>query len=279
MLLFYEEEAKKFAEYPCDVIVISGQSNAEGLGRGGTVANDLANTFVVRPVFTREVSPETKRTETIYSGDAIVTVNPERTREDVYLGNLAAGFAPLYEKNDLAAGRKLLIVNAAVGGTGFYIRDNEWGVGRPLYENMIKLTDFALSCNKGNRLMGLLWHQGENEAVSGLPLDKMYEGHVSRLGAMLADYRARYGDMPIVSGGFTPAWTERNKETCRAVCDAMIEVSRRLGNAAFVESDGIPDNGAALGNEDIIHFSREGCVAFGERYYDAFAKLSKAAAK
>ena len=123
-----------------DIIVLAGQSNAEGYGVG-------------------EVSEEYRKDERVlwlndraaahfekdengndflslnYPAETEISIADEPTGAQGKTGKLALSFAKCYVKSGLLKpNRKLLIVNAAVGGTGF--ARNEWGVGNVLYNRL-----------------------------------------------------------------------------------------------------------------------------------------------
>ena len=66
-------------------------------------------------------------------------------------------------------GRTVLIVGAAEGGTRLVGNDAEWnpdatiGNGATLYNEMVTQAQAALALNPGNRIMGLIWGQGESD--------------------------------------------------------------------------------------------------------------------
>ena len=67
------------------------------------------------------------------------------------------------ESGKLKPGRKLLIIRAAIGGTGF--SDERWGMTDDLYLRMIEMIKTALELNSKNKLAAFLWHQGETDAI------------------------------------------------------------------------------------------------------------------
>ena len=46
-----------------------------------------------------------------------------------------------------------------------------------------------------------------------------------------------------------------------------------LGNSAFVNTDDLPSNKEKVGNNNEIHFSREGLLKLGERYFEKHKEL------
>ncbi len=74
------------------------------------------------------------------------------------------------------AGRSILILACAEGGTRLVGTDAEWnpdgstGDGAERYNGMIGMITDALALNPGNQLKGLLWAQGESDRTSGMDI-------------------------------------------------------------------------------------------------------------
>jgi len=92
--------------------------------------------------------------------------------------------------DDLAAGRDILFVPAAEGGTGF--SGNEWNPDDPNYDGAQARLASAMAEGSGtNRLKGVLWHQGESDTgATGTyqaSLQAMYDSMVSEFSGMDAN--------------------------------------------------------------------------------------------
>lgn len=245
---------RDFTKERFDVVIQAGQSNAEGYGFG-------------------PVEKPYQPTDRVWylNADFTVSIAAEKVTGNEIQSNFSLSFAERYVKEGLLAeGRKLLIIRSAVGGTGFCT--HEWGPEDPLYLRMIDLTKTAMELNPENRLVGLLWHQGENEADRGVDFDT----HCGYLSTFVRLAREAFGapDLPFVAGDFVEGW-RADHPASKQVSDAMRAVCRDAGHAAFVETDGLLSNldelhRNPLGWEDPIHFSRKAIYALGERYFDAF---------
>ena len=178
---------------------------------------------------------------------------------------------------NLQKGRKLLIIRAAVGGTGF--TRGEWllKTGK-LYYRMLSMVDEALQLNKENKLVAFLWHQGEHDAFekATLPVEEIEEFYYTNFKAILTDFRKRYEmeKLPIVAAGFVDEWSALYKQQCQAVYTATKRVFKEIGSAGFVESNGLKTNNQTVGNGDNIHFSRDALYALGDRYYQKFTEIT-----
>lgn len=250
---------KNFAECAFDIIIQAGQSNAEGYGFG--------------PV---EKPYEPNDRVWYLNSDLTVSMAVEKVTGNEIQSNFGLPFAREYLKNEcLAEGRDLLIVRSAVGGTGF--SDHRWGICDDLYLHMMEMTRQALALNPENRLVALLWHQGETDAINRVS----YEVHKANLQALFDSVTDTFDvpELPIIAGDFVQHWKGDNIEQCEPVIDAIRAVCRDCKNGAFVETDGLCSNEqelhrAPLGWKDPIHFSREAVYALGVRYFEAFLKMT-----
>lgn len=264
-----------------DVVIIAGQSNAVGYGFGEAddpfIESDdileLSDEYKIQ--FVKDENGNSRLDIAIppilYFGRAREKIDYERAN-----ASLANSFAQEYLRAGLLPdGRKLLIVKAAVGGTGFAKR--HWTLGGVCRDRMYYMIDKALSYSEDMRIVAFLWHQGEHDAFerAELSADVRKSEHKRELLALFEEIRARYAshNFPIISGEFTPLWMNENKVACDAVLSAIKEVSDEIGCAALVSSAGLTSNGEKNGNGDILHFSREALMEFGKRYFEEYKSL------
>ena len=191
------------------------------------------------------------------------------------VGNLSLVFAKKYLNNGLLDdGRKLLIIHSAVGGTGF--AKKQWGIGNVLYERLIDMTKTALELNVENRIVAILWHQGEHDAFENadMKFEDRSDFYSSSISAMFKDYFERFSlkNIPIIAGGFCDEWYLKNKEACDAVIDGTKRFLKTV-DGGFVESAGLLSNNQKIHNYDDIHFCRESLYILGEKYYTEFEAI------
>ncbi|MDR1059808.1 MAG: sialate O-acetylesterase [Clostridiales bacterium] len=242
---------KDFGKEALDIVIQAGQSNAEGCGIGP--ADDpfmpsgdilyLDSGFMIFPACER-----------IWSNDIV--------------GDFSLAFCSRYIADGrLGAGRKLLVVRAAVGGTGFL--DNRWKPSDDLFLQMLEMAKTAVELSPRNRIAAFLWHQGETDATLGAGREE----HLGRLAALVGMVRDAFGcsRAPFVAGDFVGQWKEDNLDMCAPVVEAVRDACARLDNARFVETAGLQSNDQRIGNGDTIHFCRDALNKLGERYYSAFA--------
>ena len=265
---------------PLDIIILAGQSNAEGNGHG---AVDCAyvptpEILMMQGNYTQKVAKNAGEkdffvveAEKSYSIDTA----KERVSGKTTFGNLALTFAKKYKENLLESERKILIVNTAVGGTGF--AKNHWGIGEVLFERLMEMTSEALKMNSKNRVVALLWHQGEHDAyefdhLTDIEREDFYK---EKINILFSRVRESFGKMPIICGRFASPWEKLYKSRCEAIYSATEKVCKALGSAVMVTTSDLTTNAYETGNSDDIHFSRKALYLLGERYYGAYEKILK----
>ena len=268
-----------------DVIIIAGQSNAEGNGRHTAEDKEIKNDRVFQLV---DANParifDNDKGETVLDikmpVETRIEFACERKCGEEILADFSETFAAEYIKGgNLKENRNILIVKAAVGGAGF--AKKQWGVGNPLSDRLFAMVDHALSLNSENRIAALLWHQGEHDAFENadLPADERYTFYYNNFYRQMNAVRERYNkfSFPIVAGEFVPTWKWglQNKEKVDAIYRAMRLALDDLGNGGFISSEGLKSNDEAIGNGDDIHFCAGSIYELGRRYYRAFSNIKK----
>ena len=236
-----------------DIILQAGQSNSEGCGFG-------------------KVNSPFEPDERIWYLNNDFTIS--KAAEVVWGNNAICNFSLPFSKCYIDGGllskpRKFLIVRAAVGGTGFL--DGRWGMKDELYLRMMSMLKTALSLNRSNRLVAFLWHQGESDAG----LNATYDVHYNNLMTLVSSVKDTYNcdKLPFIAGDFVQDWKSDNLAICEPVIKAIHAVCKDLGNAAFVETDGLTSNAQANGGDDTIHFSREALMLLGQRYFEKYMEI------
>ena len=250
---------RDFTEDKFDILIQAGQSNAEGYGFG--------------PV--DEPWQPDERVWTL-NENFTISLAAEKVTGNQIQSNFSFAFAREYlNSGRLAEGRKLLILRAAVGGTGFL--DNHWKPEDDLYLRMLDMIRTASGLNPENTPVALLWHQGETDAG----LKASYQTHYDNLMTLVKGVRAEVGreDLPFVAGDFVHHWKNDNIAVCTPVVDAIRAVCRDCGCGGFAETDGLLSNyqelkSNPLGWEDPIHFSRKAIYELGKRYYRIFDEIA-----
>lgn len=268
-----------------DVIIMAGQSNAVGFGFGDTdtpfVENpeifEISDTYKMQFVQDEDGNSKLDLAFPPLEGQLYFGTARELFQYDRYNASLANSFAQEYVKRGyLKPGRKLLIIKTAVGGTGF--AKKHWTEGGLCRERMFYLVDEALKLSDDMKIVAFLWHQGEHDAFENADWDseRRYKYHYAELGKFMREVRERYKEhsFPIIAGEFLEGWMADNRIACDAVISAIKDVFSEIGRARLVSSAGLLSNNEANGNGDVLHFSRDGLMKFGIRYFDAFEDLT-----
>lgn len=264
-----------------DIIVLAGQSNAEGNGKSldkhpliidNAYELDDVNEFGIK-----------LKEDGSYGGlelkmpvETIVKQLQERKSGDAYYSDLSLYFAKKYiESGCLKNGRKLLVVKAAFGGTGFAF--HQQGVGNILYERLIQMTKSALSLNEQSKIVAFLWHQGEHDAFENAQFSdqERYDFYYNNLKEQFSSFRNEFKqfNFPYITGGFCDEWKKDYLNQCIAVENATKDVCKDLGNSSFVDLSNLNSNHQDIGTDDPIHFSKKSLKIIGEKYFEKFKLL------
>ncbi len=264
-----------------DIIVVAGQSNAEG----NAISTDkVIETMpdALEMVDANNYWLDLNKQE----DDKLVMTLPVQCRvqamQESFIGeNSRYGFwfkfAEQYKKT-MDEGRKLMVVLSAVGGTGFIFK--QWGVGNKLYTRLTDMVDLALAFNPENRIVALLWHQGENDAVeSGDDLKADYDRYHEVFMEQMNDFRSRYSkfQFPIITGEFVNDWADKpeNKAKTDNIERCIRDCVDELPMTAMVSSEGLLSNDQEIGGGDDIHFGKKSAKELGLRYFAAYEELVK----
>ena len=272
---------KEFSYLVFDIIIVAGQSNAEGYGVSSDpkpiVISD-AYEIIDKNKYGMKLKEDGSYDDLdfVYPVETIFRELQERNVNGVYNSDLSLGFAEKYKKSKFySPDRKILVIKTGYGGSGFAF--DQHGVGNPLYKRMLDMINAGLSLNKNNRIVAFLWHQGEHDAFENawFSYDERYEYYYSNLLKEFLGVREEYKqfDFPIIAGEMCRDWKKRYKIESKAVEKATIDVCNKIGNAAFVCANDLPSNEETIHNGDLDHFCKKSIMTLGERYFDAFASL------
>lgn len=264
--------------------MLIGQSNAEGHGIGEVENEYLPSDDVMQlvdsyPVMYRINDTGAEVLDVPENTTYRINTAAESTRRGFgKQGCFAFSFIRAYREKHLAGGdRKLLLIRAAIGGTGFL--RNQWTPDGVLFKRALEMTDIALSLNPNNRLGAILWHQGESEAIDAKGKDYAFHyGFYSEcLTRLINDLAAKYGNVPFLAGGYCEDWTPRFPNESSAITDANKDVISKFAHCGFVDTAGLGSNDRIVKGEylDDVHFNRPALYELGERYFEAYEKITK----
>ena len=268
-----------------DVIIIAGQSNAEGNGMRKPEEGEIINSKVIHmidknPYFYAKNEEGVEMLNLTLPVETVIEVAHERKAGDMVAADFSETFADCYIRAGmLEEGRDILIVKTAIGGAGFARK--QWGVGNPVSDRFFAMVDEALSLNKDNRIVALLWHQGEHDAFEndGISKRERYDFYRENFYNQMKAARDRYSDFnfPIIAGQFVKTWqwglVKDNAERIEAIYSATEDALNALGYSGYVNSDGLTSNDTDIKNGDDIHFSAKSVRELGKRYFKVYEEL------
>jgi hypothetical protein len=263
-----------------DIIIIAGQSNAEGNGLGKNDRETYTNENVmqiidVNPVnFYEDQTTKQMLLDVKFPVEMKVCVADERIVQDSKIADFAQTFAKEYiNAGKLEEGRKILLVKTAVGGTGF--AKKQWGLNNPLSNRLFEMVDYALTLGE-SKVVALLWHQGEHDAFENAQLnsEERYNFYFENFTTQMTEIRKKYGNMSIIAGEFVNHWADKNAETCNVVEKSLKDACFKIGNAGVASSEGLLSNDQSIGNGDDIHFCAEAIYELGKRYFEIYKNLN-----
>lgn len=253
-----------------DIIIQGGQSNAQGYGIGEVLEEYQPKSDILYLQEDRQIESTDEGLLIAHKpGVLSVQIADEKKGKEGKIGDFSLTFAEEYIKNGLLqSNRKLLIIRAAVGGTGF--ARGHWGKFDYLYLRMLRMIEYALSLNPENRVVAFLWHQGEHEAVFKNDPANYY----GQLVTMVEEVRQICKwDIPFLVGDFVSDWKTANWADCEPIVETIRRVVKNVGNAIFVETEDLPSNDQKTKNGDTIHFCREALHILGRRYFSEYMKI------
>ena len=264
-----------FGKEKLDILIQGGQSNAEGCGLGAVAQEYLPSPDVLylnapKNVNVIEVEGRTILDIKYFDEPFEITPADYRLVNGEKCGDFALSFAKKYvESGCLMAGRKLLIIRAGIGGTGF--QKGHWGMQDPVYLKMMEMIAYALSLNSENKIVGFFWQQGEHDAFEGNPPENYHK----QMNALLGSVREQFGEnIPFITADFVSDWKSKNFGICQPIVNVLRQVVKENPLSAFVKTEDLLSNDQMNKNGDDIHFCRESLRILGLRYFDEFIKLS-----
>jgi len=210
-----KKDAPLEPELPYDIFLIAGQSNTH-LGYGLDTLLDKAD-------------PRIKQVGRLGDHNLRVIAAQEPLEHWTAVANsigFGLSFAKEYFKKYQKEGRRVLLIPCGRGSTG--LSAGHWNKGNELYNDAVDRTRYALSLNKENKLVAILWHQGESDI--GWP------GYQAALDSMIVNMRRDITggqDVIFLLGGMVPYWVEQDNNR-KALQSIIANTPQRISNTAFV---------------------------------------------
>lgn len=239
-----------------DVFLLIGQSNMVGYGGYFVAALDKTDPRILQ--WTR-AGVQAEATEPLDHPN--FPFNAGRVGP-----GLAFGRAYL---SDLPSNRSVLLVPAAQGGSG--LSDNRWNPGNDLYEQAVSRTLVALALQPGNCLGGILWSQGEIDAINKVP----EAGYRTALHTMIRTMRSRLARsgtadaIPFVLGQFSNDWVGPTPNADQqAILNVINGTPSLLPTTAVASTAGLTSN-LTQGLDGAIHLDAASQRIYGPRFREA----------
>ena len=249
-----------------DIIVAAGQSNMSGRATADTTRYET-----VHPqVFTYDTAGS-------YPNAITQAVVPLGHADRVTLSNTLGpdfGFAKLYA-DTVAAGRRVLVVPVAYGGTGFSSSAGTSGVtlqwdpagSGNLYTQAIAQANAAVAAVTAAggtaRIAAILWLQGEYDAAAVGYSAATYQ---AKLDALIAGFRAGItgasASTPFVVGQMAPGFITTTGPAATAINAVHSGTPLRVGYTAFAAG--------VSGQDDNLHYNATGQRAMSRSMFAAF---------
>lgn len=155
---------------------------------------------------------------------------------------------------------KIGLIPCAEGGSSL----DDWAIDKILFKNAVSQAKFAI---QDSELVGILWHQGENDSYGG-----NYQTYNKKLQVIVETLRKELDvpEIPFVMGGLGDFLGKSgfglNCTEYELVNHELIKFAKEKENTYFVTAEGLTSN------PDGIHMNAVSQRKFGIRYYEAFSK-------
>jgi hypothetical protein len=282
-----------------DIIIVAGQSNSVGFGIGSytedlqlMTATNTAKVFQLGRFndHNMKIIPVTHDPLEFWGQNETygTTTNGKRGSSYPFALRLAA---------TETTGRKVLVIPAAMGGTSILRWDkviNNFSSSTDpdttiLYDNMLTRVKFALAQNPQNRVVAVIWRQGEADVsalyTSTSPYHKFMSSTSTYQSKLIAlRYRMRQdlssqGCFPFLYGEMTKQWvppvvkyqTMSGLVAKEAITNVIKYVASHdaCAKSAFVLSDN------TTANPGTIHFDAAGQWEMAKRFWNAYQTVTK----
>lgn len=262
------------------VFLVIGQSNARG-------TNSQTSGY---PTF-----PTTPRIQMFCGTGSGCSANTFAPASVPLYNEMNVGFSQSFANTllpSLAANQGIILVNGAVGGTGF--SNGYWfTTNQGLTANAITMTNNLMASVAGAIggtpvFSGIFWQGGEADAGDNSFSDTYCHYLNSDLTPMLTfllgNINGATASTPIVTGGMLPYWVNVRVPAASSVQSALYAINTTMAHSATADSsilanylpggvpNGDPDqlSGGSGDSGAVIHFNATEAVLMGQQYYKAY---------
>lgn len=155
---------------------------------------------------------------------------------------------------------KIGLIPCAEGGSSL----DDWATNKTFFKHAVSQAKFAM---QDSELIGILWHQGENDSYGG-----NYQTYYKKLQVIVEALRKELDapEIPFVVGGLGDFLGQSgfglNCTEYELVNRELIKFAKEKENTYFVTAEELTSN------PDGIHMNAISQRKFGVRYYEAFSK-------
>ncbi len=283
-----------------DIIIVAGQSNAVGFGNGSytelprfVTATNTAKVFQVG----RFSSHNMRITPVTHEPLEFWGMNQTFSSTTLDHHGSAYPFALRLAATE-TAGRKVLIIPAAKGGTSILEWDNvvnNFGSSTDpdstvLYDDMIARTKFALAQNPQNRVVAVIWRQGEADVNALYTLSNpfhpfmtsssTYQSKLVALRTQLRNDLSSQGCVPFLFGEMTQQWVPTvAKYQAMSGLEAKSAITNVIKYVASTDSCNtsvfVPSMNTTVNSSGPIHFDAVGQWNMAKKFWSAYQTVKK----
>ncbi|QDV23440.1 sialate O-acetylesterase [Aureliella helgolandensis] len=171
---------------------------------------------------------------------------------------LGLSIAKEWIRRRLEPGRRVLLVPVAEGNTGF--RNDDWNVSYTNnYSGMLTRTQLAMATSNNNRLVGVCWQLGENDAAGNTAQRNAFTAEFRE---MTAAFRAEFPgeSFPVTLGTMPQEWVVTDAGY-QIVQDQILAIEDTVPNTILIDLRDLPSEPTEL-----IHYSAASARIAGTRH-------------
>ena len=257
------------------LVLLAGQSNMAG--RGFAESEDLTaieNLLMIRPdgQWQAAVEPVTRDRDYVgtfdASGNRIEGVDPFETVMPQE-GQKVCGVGPGRTFGRLLAeanpGKTVGLIPTAVGGTAIRAwlpgGKDQWSENLYPYDDAVKKAQLA---QKYGKIVAVLWHQGESDALN------QTEDYKEKLRTVIANFRKDLSlgpEVPFIAGDMGSFYPENIRDHIDIVDQALAVLETEDTSFSCVRTKDLTHRG------DHLHFDTPSQHLLGKRYFEAYTRF------
>ena len=237
------------AASPIDVFLVAGQSNATGRPDDATGSPRVPSGKVLQ-YYRAKISDANDPV-----GDALP-------------GSAWPEFGRTYYQ---MTGRRILLVPVSVTASAMspaadFFKRGHWDASGALFDASVQQTDEALqSAGPSARFAGVLWDQGENDALAINAGSETANDYHHLLSDLISRYRRRFGPSTPFFIFESGATTDKNQQGMVAVRSVQVEVSAEDSQTPIVFKDAATFIARGLMAKNGSHYSQAGYNEMGHK--------------